>query len=495
MNNSKPEIIACVYAYNDEYSIGGLVLRTLKYVDQVIVCEDGSNDLTGDIAVKLGASVLRHENHKGYRASIQSLFSEALRIGADLVVTLDVRQNPEDIPKLLNRLETDALDIVIGSYVIRNENSGKSVRALDLSDFKSMFRAYNRRAIEFLVSKKERMERDEDILLESPSNGLKIGEILIPQKSVKLVVMIPAYNEEDTIGEVLKNIPRNIEGISKVDVLLIEDGSTDNTLEVAMKYGVDKIIHQIQRVGLAKAFEKGLETALEMDADIIVNIDADNQYNPKEIPNLIRPILDGEADIVLGDRQIDGLTHMSSNRKMGNKIASFITRWLSGLDISDAQTGFRAFSRRAALTLNVLSDYTYTQETIIQAAYKKLGIVEVPIEFRKRKGDSRLILSLLNYAKRSGLTILLTYLNYKPLKAFLFIGLLITFIGFLFGFRVLIHFLKTGFVTPYVPSAILTAILIIVGFQVIILGLFATMIRSNRELIERILYKTKEMSE
>ena len=494
MNNLKPEIMACVYAYNDEYSIGGLVLRTLKYVDQVIVCEDGSNDLTGDIAVKLGASVLRHENHKGYRASIQSLFIEALRIGADLIVTLDVRHNPEDIPKLLNSLETDALDIVVGSYDIRNENS-KSVRALDLSDFKSMFRAYNRRAIEFLVSKNERMERDEDILLESPSNGLKIGEILIPRKSVKLVVMIPAYNEEDTIGEVLKDIPRNIEGISKVDVLLIEDGSTDNTLEVAMKYGVDKVIHQIQRVGLAKAFEKGLETALEMDADIIVNIDADNQYNPKEIPILIRPILYGEADIVLGDRQIDGLTHMSSNRKLGNKIASLMTRRLSGLDISDAQTGFRAFSSRAASMLNVLSDYTYTQETIIQAAYKKLKIVEVPIEFRKREGDSRLISNLLNYAKRSGLTILLTYLNYKPLKAFLFIGLLITFIGFLFGFRVLIHFVKTGFVTPYVPSAILTAILIIVGFQVIILGLFATMIRSNRELIERILYKTKEMRE
>jgi len=493
MNNLKPKIIACVHACNDEDTIGGLILRTSKYVDQVIVCDDGSNDLTGDVAAKIGALVLRHENHKGYRASIQSLFEEALRLNADLVVTIDRYHKPEDIPILLNRLETESFDIVIGSNTILRAR--EFIGTLDTSDSKSIFRAYNRRAIESLVSIKERIEKDKDILLESPSNGLKIGEILIPQKSLKLIVMIPAYNEEDTIGEVLKNIPRNIEGVRKVEVLLIEDGSTDSTLEVAMEYGVDKIIHQIQRAGLAKAFEKGLETALGMDADIIVNIDADNQYNPKEIPNLIQPILDGEADIVLGNRQIDRLTHMSSSRKMGNKIASFITRWLSGLDISDAQTGFRAFSRRAALMLNVLSDYTYTQETIIQAAYKKLAILEVPIEFWERKGDSRLITSLLNYAIRSGLTILLTYLNYKPLKTFLSIGFFISFVGILFGFRVIIHYFKTGMVTPYIPSAILTAILVIVGFQVTILGLFAAMIRSNRELIERIFYKTKEMNE
>lgn len=311
---------------------------------------------------------------------------------------------------------------------------------------------------------------------------------------MKLVVMIPAYNEETTIGEVINNIPREIEGISKVEVLLIEDGSTDSTLEVAKRSGADKIIHRKQKAGLSKAFEKGLEVALEMGADLMVNIDADNQYNPKEIPKLIQPILTGDADIVLGNRQISTLTHMPSTKKIGNKIATFVTKKLSGINISDAQTGFRVFSRRAALTLNVLSEYTYTQEMIIQAAFKKLEIVEMPVEFRRRHGKSRLISSLFNYAKRAGLTILLTYLNYKPLRTFLLLGFFITLIGLLFGIRVLIHFFKTGMVTPYIPSAILTAILVIVGIQVMIVGLFADMIKKNRELIERILNKTKKMN-
>lgn len=277
-------------------------------------------------------------------------------------------------------------------------------------------------------------------------------------------------------------------------MLVIEDGSIDNTLEVAKRSGADAIVHKKQRMGLAKAFERGLEVALEMGADIIVTIDADNQYNPKEIPKLIQPILNGDADVVLGNRQISTLTHMPTSKKVGNRIASFVTRKLSGMNISDAQTGFRAFSRRAAMTLNVLSDYTYTQETIIQAAYKNLEIVEVPIEFRKRDGHSRLISSLFTYAKRSGLTILLTYLNYQPLKTFLLLGFVITLVGLYFGIRVLLHFFLTGMVSPYIPSAILTAILVIVGFQVMIVGLFADMIKKNRELIERILYKSKKMN-
>lgn len=305
--------------------------------------------------------------------------------------------------------------------------------------------------------------------------------------------MIPAYNEEATIGKLISNIPRDIDGISNVEVLLVEDGSTDKTIEVASKSGADKILHRIKRGGLSKAFNTGLEVALEMDADIIVNIDADNQYNPKEIPKLIQPILMDEADIVLGNRQINNLNHMPGAKKIGNKIATFVTNKVSGLNISDAQTGFRAFSRRAALILNIISDYTYTQEMIIQAAYKNLEISEVPVEFRERDGDSRLISSLFNYAKKSGLTILMTYLNYKPLKSSLFLGLSILLLGFLFGLKVLTNFLVTGSVTPYFPSAILTAILVIVGFQVIIMGLYANMVKSNRELIERILYKIKEI--
>jgi len=310
---------------------------------------------------------------------------------------------------------------------------------------------------------------------------------------VKVVVMIPAYNEEETIGDVIGEIPREIKGTGKVEILVVEDGSTDGTVEIARKAGADRIISERRRLGLAKAFEKGLEVALGMGADVIVNIDADNQYNPREIPKLVLPIVRGEADVVLGNRQVRQLDHMSSSKKVGNRIATFVTRKLSGLEISDAQTGFRAFSRRAALMLNVLSDYTYTQETIIQAAYKGLAVVEVPVEFRRRDGDSRLISSVLGYAKRAGVTILLTYLNYKPLKTFLMLGFAVLVVGFLFGFRVLVHFLLTGSVTPYLPSAILAAVLVMFGFQVMMMGLFASMVKSNRELTEKLLYRVKEM--
>jgi glycosyltransferase involved in cell wall biosynthesis len=312
---------------------------------------------------------------------------------------------------------------------------------------------------------------------------------------MRLIVMIPAYNEADTIGNVIKSIPRKIDGVQDVKVLVIEDGSTDKTVEVAKDAGADIIVSQRQRMGLGRAFDRGLVVALERGADVIVNIDADGQYDPREIPKLIQPILNGEADIVLGNRQIDKLTHMSFSRKIGNKIATFVTNKLSGLNISDAQTGFRAFSRRAALMLNVLSDYTYTQETLIQAAYKKLRIVEVPIEFRERKGKSRLISSLLSYAMRAGLTILLTYLNYKPLKTFSIIGLVTFTMGLLLGFRVLVHFYKTGTISPYIPTTIIAAMLIIAGFQAIQIGLFAYMVKSNRELIEKVLYKIKVMRE
>ncbi len=196
---------------------------------------------------------------------------------------------------------------------------------------------------------------------------------------MKLVVMIPAYNEEKSIGKVIKEIPRTVEGFDKVEVLVVNDGSTDNTVEEARRAGADHIVSHRTNLGLASAFKTGLETALKLGADVIVNIDADGQYNAKEIPKLVKPILEGKADIVIGDRQIDKLDHMPRAKKIGNKIATWVTRKLSGLPIRDAQSGFRAFSREAALRMNLLGDYTYVQETIIQAANKKLRIEWVSI--------------------------------------------------------------------------------------------------------------------
>ena len=308
---------------------------------------------------------------------------------------------------------------------------------------------------------------------------------------MKLAVVIPAFNEEATIGDVIRLIPRNV--VEDVKIIVVDDGSTDNTVNEAWKAGADKVVSFKRNMGLAYAFKKGLEAALEMNADIIVNIDADGQYDPREIPQLIKPIVEGKADIVLGSRFKGSIEYMPKRKKWGNILATKIVSFLAGIPISDAQTGFRAFSREAALKLNILSDYTYVQETVIQAAYKGLRIIEVPCTFKKRKaGESRLISSLLSYAKKSGLTILRTYINYKPLRTFLLIGGALSLIGVIIGLRVLIHFLLTGMVSPHIPSAILTAILVIVGFQIIMLGLIADMIGMERKLMEEILYRLKK---
>ena len=309
---------------------------------------------------------------------------------------------------------------------------------------------------------------------------------------MKLVVMIPAFNEEKSIGGVIREIPRKMKGVKKVEILVINDGSTDRTVEVAKEAGADNVVSNKKNMGLAKTFRNGLDNALKMHADIIVNIDADGQYNAQEIPRLIEPVMKGEADMVLGWRDVLNLDHMPLQKKIGNKVATFVTRMISGMPIIDAQTGFRAFSRECAMKMNLKGICTYVQETIFQAKYKDLKIVQVPVEFRKRDGDSRLISNIFKYAKNAGSTIVKTYRDYEPFKVFLSIGGVIGLAGFGFGFRVLIHFLKTGLVTPYVPSAILGSMLMMIGFQIVIFGLLADMIKNNRESLDEIIYRVKE---
>lgn len=307
----------------------------------------------------------------------------------------------------------------------------------------------------------------------------------------KLVTIIPAYNEEPTIGTVIEEIPRTIKNVNKVEVLVINDGSTDNTLEEAKRAGADKIVSHKRNLGLGITFRDGVEEALRMGADIIVNIDADFQYNAKEIQRLIEPVINGRADIVLGDRQIDKIEHMPLSKKWGNKIATRVVRRVTGLPIRDAQTGFRAFSRDAALRLNLTGDYTYVQEMLIQAANKNLKIEQIPVEFRKREGKSRLIAGILSYAKYAGLNIIKSYRDYRPLKVFTAIGVTIILIGLIVGARVLMDFFTTGRVA-HLPSAVLTTVLIVVGLLVIIFGLLADMLKTQRILLEDILYRLKK---
>jgi len=310
---------------------------------------------------------------------------------------------------------------------------------------------------------------------------------------MKLVVMIPAYNEKETIGRVIKEIPRKIQGIDSVEILVINDGSTDGTVEVAREAGADKILSHKANLGLGVAFRDGIEYALNMGADIIVNIDADKQYNAKEIPKLIIPIVENRADIVLGWRDTSNLEFMPFSKKMGNKVATWVTRRISGLSIRDSQTGFRAFSQEASLRMNLSGRYTYVQEILIQAKNKDLRIEEVPVEFKERKGDSRLIYSLFSYAKEAGGIIIKSYRDYAPLKVFSYIGTVFIIVGTIFASRVLIHFLKTGMVSGRIPSAVLASMLITLGFLIFVLGLLADMLKTHRELQEEILYNLKKL--
>ena len=309
---------------------------------------------------------------------------------------------------------------------------------------------------------------------------------------MKVIVIIPAHNEENTIANVVSKIPRHIETVESVEVLLIDDGSTDNTVEKAIQAGVDHcLIHKINK-GLGTTFADGLDFALERGADIIVNIDADEQYYATQIPILIKPIINGEAHIVLGWRDIDRLDFMPKIKKLGNKIATWITSRLSGLHIIDAQSGFRAFSREAGMRMFLSGKYTYVQETLIQAARKGLQIEQIPIEFRLRKGKSRLISNIFSYAARAGIIIFSTYLDYQSLRFFSIVGSLFVLTGLGFGIRVLRYFYETGTVSQHLPSAILASLLIIVGLGTIAMGALGYMLNTQGKLNEEILYRLKK---
>ncbi|KOR34731.1 MULTISPECIES: glycosyltransferase family 2 protein [Planktothricoides] len=301
----------------------------------------------------------------------------------------------------------------------------------------------------------------------------------------KLIIQIPCYNEEATLGITLSELPRQLPGVDCVEWLVVDDGSRDRTVEVAKACGVDYIVNLPTNQGLAKAFMAGLEGALKAGADIIVNTDADNQYCAEDIPKLIQPILLKESEIVIGARPILDIEHFSPTKKLLQKLGSWVVRLASQTDIPDAPSGFRAFSREAAMQLNVFNEYTYTLETIIQAGQKGMAITSVPIRTNGYLRPSRLVKSIPVYIKRSIFTIFRIFMTYKPLRFFLLLGGVPFTIGFGLGFRWLIYFL-IGTERTRIPSLILAAILMLMGFQLWILGLVADLLAVNRKLLEEI---------
>lgn len=302
---------------------------------------------------------------------------------------------------------------------------------------------------------------------------------------MKLIIQIPCYNEEKTLPATLADLPKQIDGIETIETLIIDDGSTDNTVNVARDHGVNHIVSFKKNKGLAQAFMAGIQRAINEGADIIVNTDGDNQYCAADIPKLVEPILRGEAEIVIGARPIDEVKSFSSIKKLLQKIGSWVVRIASKTDIPDAPSGFRAFTRNAAMRLNVFNRYTYTLEMIIQAGRKDIAITSVPIRRNKDLRPSRLFKSVATYVRRSMLTILRIFITYEPFKFFFTLGAISFSLGFLLGIRWLILF-ALGTTRTHVPSLILTAILILVGFLLGLLGILADIISVNRQILEEI---------
>jgi glycosyltransferase involved in cell wall biosynthesis len=309
---------------------------------------------------------------------------------------------------------------------------------------------------------------------------------------MKLIVQIPCYNEEETLPQTVNDIPRHIEGIEKVEILVIDDGSTDKTVKIAKEVGVDHIIRNTCNKGLAETFMIGLHECLRLGADIIVNTDGDNQYKGQDIPKLVTPILTGEAEIVIGDRQTDKILHFSFSKRKLQKIGSFVVRRLSDTDVPDAVSGFRAFSREAAMRMNIVSGYSYTVETVIQGGKKQLSIKSIPVETNLKTRESRLIKSLPKFIVNQLSTMVRMYTMYQPLRVFIYIGGLCIIIGLIPSIRFLIYYLM-GQGQGHIQSLILAAILIVVGFQILVIGLVADVISFNRRLIEETLLRLRRI--
>jgi len=309
---------------------------------------------------------------------------------------------------------------------------------------------------------------------------------------MKLIIQIPCYNEEKTLAETYADLPKKIEGIDEIEYLIINDGSNDKTVEVAKSLGFNHIVSFKQNKGLAKGFMAGIDACLHLGADIIVNTDADNQYYGADIEKLVRPIVDGKADIVIGERPIDETEHFSWQKKKFQRIGSWVVRLASNTKIPDAPSGFRAYSREAALRLNVINEYTYTLETIIQAGHNKIAMMSVPIRTNPETRKSRLFKSMWSYIKRSASVIIRSFMMYKPLKFFGILGTIIFLIGAAIGVRFLVFYLS-GTGGGHIQSLILSAILILMGVQTFIVGLQADIIAANRKILEDIQYRVRKM--
>jgi len=309
---------------------------------------------------------------------------------------------------------------------------------------------------------------------------------------MKLIIQIPCYNEEFTLPETIADLPRNIEGIDIIEFLIIDDGSTDKTIEVAKQLGVEHIIRNKKNLGLARTFRKGMDECLKRGADIIVNTDGDNQYYGGDIVKLVAPIVDGTAELVVGDRQTSKIAHFSLFKKLLQKFGSATVRKLSGTDVPDTVSGFRAFSREAAIRLNIISPFSYTIETIIQAGKKHLAITSVPVRTNPKTRDSRLFKSIPAFIERQLSSMIRMYLMYQPLRFFIYLGTVLSIIGLIPIVRFMIlYYLGDG--NGHIQSLILGGVFLMMGFMTFIMAILADLMNFNRHLLEATLEKVRRI--
>lgn len=309
---------------------------------------------------------------------------------------------------------------------------------------------------------------------------------------MKLVIQIPCYNEEQALPVTLGALPESIKGIDEIEILIINDGSTDRTVDVAKSLGVKSFVNMPHNCGLAKAFVAGLHKALEMGADIIVNTDADNQYCADDIEKLVKPILSGEADIVIGARPVTSIEHFSPLKKFLQKLGSSVMRLVSSTEVEDAPSGFRAFSRNAALQMNVFDNYTYTMETIIQAKAKGLVLKSVPVRVNADLRKSKLVKNMFDYIRRSVFTMLRMFLIYRPFRFFAIIAGIFLVSGTILGLRFLYYYIFSSG-SGHIQSLILSAILIITGVQIAVIAVLSELMSINRKLLEDIQRRLKDL--
>ena len=309
----------------------------------------------------------------------------------------------------------------------------------------------------------------------------------------KLIIQIPCLNEAQTLPATVADLPRSVPGVDVIETLVIDDGSRDGTADVARACGVDHVVRLTRNKGLAAAFTAGIDAALKLGADFIVNTDADNQYAGHEIPKLLAPLLRGEADIVVGDRNIAVVEHMSWQKRQLQRLGSWVVRQVSNTSVPDTTSGFRAYTREAALRMTIVSEFSYTLESIIQAGKKRMAIAHVAVATNPRTRDSRLFDSLFSYVKRSAATIVRIYAMYEPLKVFTYIGLLVFGGGVAGGVRFLYYYYFVDGGMGHIQSLILSAVLMILGFQVLLIGLLADVISANRKLLEDIVYRVRSL--